>query len=437
MLNCRKSLTKVMKVLWVTTSDTFYNSGRESKNNSYNGVGWVASQQLHLMKRDICDLAVMFPTSDVLAKNRMVDGVAYYPIVDSPGRLAKLKRYYFPDTDNYYGRVSSQVDYAIDDFKPDIVHVFGLECPLSEIVYSSNAPCIVHLQGILSACENSFFPPFVGTREVRKFGSFLRERILRNGFLHGFDAMRRGAVRERKLFKAYSNFLGRTHWDRSITALYSGSGSKYHHLNEILRPEFYNAPAREPRKKIDTLKIVSTISPTMYKGLDYILRVADELDSVGVPFQWRVIGVNEDSEYARILCKSFDININDEIDFVGKKSPEEIVGILNDSDVYLHPSYIDNSPNSVCEAQILGVPVIATNVGGVSSIVQHNETGILVPANDLQMAVTSLKQLLSDYDLRYRLSHSELSCAEKRHDPKEIIDNTILIYNSLINDAHR
>ncbi len=423
-----------MKVLLVTTSDTFYNSDSISKTNSYNGVGWVASQQLYMMERGVCELAVMFPTSDISADNRMVDGVAYYPIIDSPGKLTRLKRYYFPSRDNYFERVSHQVKRAVDDFRPDIIHVFGLECPLSEIVYDSNVPCIVHLQGILSACEKSFFPPGIGVEEVRRNGLFLREIIYRNGFIHGYDVMKRRVVRERKLFKTYSYFLGRTEWDKDITNIYSNPDATYYHVNEILRPEFYNATVREPRKEIDCLKIVSTISQTLYKGLDMVLKTANELECLGLSYKWTIIGIGANSEYEHIVCKSLDIEVPKSVTFVGIKNAGEIVEILKDSDVYFHPSYIDNSPNSLCEAQILGVPVIATNVGGVSSIIRDKETGILVQTNEPDMAAFHLKVMSENYNMRCNLSKAAYDCAVKRHDPEKIVSAIFEVYNHLVKD---
>ena len=64
---------------------------------------------------------------------------------------------------------------------------------------------------------------------------------------------------------------------------------------------------------------------------------------------------------------------------LGTKNSSEITKLMSSADLYIHCSYVDNSPNSVCEAQMLSLPIIACNVGGVSSIVKDNMTGTLVP----------------------------------------------------------
>ena len=426
-----------MKVLWITSSDTFYYSDGTSKNNSYNGVGWVASQQLHMMRNGACELAIMFLTSDKSAKNKEIEGVKYYPIIHSPGRLKKLWGYYHPESMDVYVSSSLQVAEAIVDFCPDLIHVFGLECPLSDIITDTKVPCIVHLQGILSACMTSFFPPAIGISETKKYGSLIRERILRNGFVHAYNMMKKGAIRERRLFLKYSNFLGRTDWDHAITKMYSRADSNYYHVDEILRPEFYNAECTAPRDNIDCINIVSTISPTLYKGLDQILRTAEELSYHGIRFQWTVIGVEENSEYCRLICKVLGMHPDNRVKLIGCKSASEIVSIFQDTDIYFHPSYIDNSPNSICEAQMLGIPVIATNVGGVSSIVDNGKSGFLVPANEPHIAASHLIELSRNFYLRQSLSRSGRDCAVRRNNPQKIINEILNIYNRLIGNAQR
>jgi len=63
---------------------------------------------------------------------------------------------------------------------------------------------------------------------------------------------------------------------------------------------------------------------------------------------------------------------------LGSLEVNEMVEAMKISRFMVHPSYIDNSPNSICEAQILGLPVVATNVGGVESLIENGKTGLLI-----------------------------------------------------------
>ena len=421
-----------MKVLWITTSDTFYNQGA-TKVNTYNGVGWVASQQLEIMKIPDIELGIMFLTAQQNATKKIIEKVTYYPIIFRPNPLRKLYRYYFDDKGEFSASIKYQIREYINEFKPDILHLFGIECPLSDVIEWFDIPCVVHLQGLLTSIKNSFFPAGISKLSVSKFGNILREKIFRNGFNHGYRFMINGAEREKKLWKGISHVMGRTKWDNAIQKLYAPS-CMYHHVDEILRPEFYSAEPVVLRKKIDTVEITSTISNTLYKGLDLILKTAVILDELGIKYRWKIIGIDADSSYERIINKALKIKTSPSIHFLGIKKADEIVSELQNSDLYIHPSYIDNSPNSICEAQLLGLPVIATNVGGVSSLIPDEESGVLVPANEPHMLAYKIIQLAKDYDNRKYFAENSRRIASARHDKNKIINDIISIYHTIINE---
>ena len=100
--------------------------------------------------------------------------------------------------------------------------------------------------------------------------------------------------------------------------------------------------------------------------------------------------------------------------------------------MYVHTSYIDNSPNSVCEAQILGVPVICTNVGGVSSIVENNKTGYLVSSNDPSALASKILKLYKSEEERNHIGKAGKKIALIRHNHNSIISSLINTYNDII-----
>lgn len=419
-----------MKILWLTTSSTFYHSSGHTY-NSYNGIGWVAAQQSEIMKCPDVDLAIGFYTDSPSLPQKYIDGVKYYPICNHETKLNKLLKYYSKSIPDTYSKISAQLNSIIDDFKPDIIHIFGLECPMSDVIMYSDIPHVVHLQGLLIPYLRSFFPPGISIESVNKFGSFKREYLLRNGIKFAFKNIEYGARREKKLLAHLRYSMGRTDWDNNITKLYAPH-STYRHINEILRPEFYQESRYNPKKEINKITIVSTISSTMYKGLDLIINSCAVLKELGIEYEWHVIGVEGNTEYERIIKGSPIDSEQLEIIYEGICDAQKIVEILGRSDCYVHPSYIDNSPNSLCEAQMIGIPVIATNVGGVSSIIKHNEDGILIPANDPYTLVSSLNKLANDYEHRKRLSLNGRKNARARHDKKEIVDNIINYYSEIL-----
>jgi glycosyltransferase involved in cell wall biosynthesis len=103
-----------------------------------------------------------------------------------------------------------------------------------------------------------------------------------------------------------------------------------------------------------------------------------------------------------------------------------------DADIFVHPSHIDNSPNSVCEAMLIGMPVIATCTGGTGSLLTDGEEGILIQDGDPHSLAGVLMELVKDPAYAAELGKNARERAIKRHDPDQITDNLINIYTSLI-----
>jgi glycosyltransferase involved in cell wall biosynthesis len=162
-----------------------------------------------------------------------------------------------------------------------------------------------------------------------------------------------------------------------------------------------------------------------------VLRTAYQLSTLSnIEFEWRIIGLDESS----YLLKFFErkeilqhriVNIK----LMGKMDPNQIVDEMLKADVFVHPSYIDNSPNSICEAQILGLPVIACNVGGISSLIKNDETGKLIPSNGIFELVSLLKNFTTNQTEFDRLGENGKNNAIYRHDKQKIKTQLLQFYS--------
>ena len=223
--------------------------------------------------------------------------------------------------------------------------------------------------------------------------------------------------------------MGRTEWDKKISSLFSPN-SQYFYCSEVLRAQFYAAKAWHSKKRTK-LKLISTISKTEYKGFDLVLKTAKILtDFSDVEFEWDVFGIKEYYEWEKrlnIKCNNVNISLK------GVAESEMLIANIQDSDIFIHPSYIDNSPNSVCEAQMIGIPVISTNVGGIESLIENNITGILVPANDPYILAQTILDLNKNEILANQVGSEARKLALRRHDVNQIRSTLLSIYYNLKN----
>lgn len=416
-----------MKVLFISPNQGLY----DTSINGYGGAGWIASLQRHIEKECVIELGITFKHETDSLK-RKVGNTTYYPIL-SPSKKGIKKLFYYwhgYKKELFDFSIANKIREVISDFKPDIIHIFGTESEMCCIVGETDIPCVIHIQGILNPITTTYFPPGMHERTFMS-PNYIREFWLRNGIVFNYKRMKLSAGRELRFIEKCKHFLGRTEWDRRITLLYN-KDADYYHIDEILRAEFYSADKWS--YKPGNQNLTSTISPNAYKGLDLILITAKLLKKSNRTFCWTVIGIKE-SYFTRIIEKELNINHKDvNVRYIGVKNSNEIIEQLYDTTIYIHPSYIDNSPNSLCEAQYLGVPCLATNVGGIPTIMNNNYE-YMVSANDPYMLASRIMSLESDIS-RDRYVNPYMEIAKARHDPQRIVESLKKVYNNIINNKN-
>jgi len=97
---------------------------------------------------------------------------------------------------------------------------------------------------------------------------------------------------------------------------------------------------------------------------------------------------------------------NGTIKFLGIKDKQGIIDMLSITDVFVNPSYSEGLPTSVMEAASMGVPIIATDVGGTREIIKHNQSGILIKPHNIAVLSTEIQSLIANPDKASRLGQS-------------------------------
>lgn len=415
-----------MRILWITATAGNYQSPH-SCGGGYNGGGWISSMQYELAKCDDIKLGIAFCRNGEPAKVEQ-DGVFYYPIPhhtkSKKDKIIDLFKLNDTTRDEvlwpYYEQKFKEV---IEDFKPDVIHIFGSELyhGLAARV-AGNIPMVLHIQGLLSLYIYILLPPGFSRREYIMSGKGLKGKFHHLQYLAYW---KRSVYREKAILNTVFNVIGRTDWDRQAMAVLNPK-AKYYYGGEILRDVFYEARERQ-FPNVPT--ITTTISFPTYKGYDVILKVAYILkNELHLDFQWNVYG-NIDPEFMEkhIGLRHQDLNIN----LCGVASAETLCDALLSSTMYFHSSYIENSPNSVGEAQMVGVPVVASRVGGTDSMVEHGKTGFLYPVTDPYMAAYYIKRLIDNKEENMAIGKKAREIALVRHDKRQIVEELLDVYEQI------
>ncbi len=158
----------------------------------------------------------------------------------------------------------------------------------------------------------------------------------------------------------------------------------YFHIDRVLREPFYQA-SWELEPSSDN-RIFSLCGNAPFKGGITLVRSLAYLKKKGSDqIKLRLAGVDPDSSVGLYITEILQENgMENQIELLGRLNPDQIITEMKQARVFVLPSHMDNSPNSLAEAMILGMPCIASNAGGIPSMVQDNKDGLLYPHNDIQ-----------------------------------------------------
>jgi glycosyltransferase involved in cell wall biosynthesis len=141
------------------------------------------------------------------------------------------------------------------------------------------------------------------------------------------------------------------------------------------------------------------------------IKVVARLRGRGIPATL-VMGGSDRGSLASAKSLATELNVVEAVRFTGFLGPLAKMHEGNAADIFLNTNRIDNTPVAVIEACAMGLPVVATNVGGISDLLRHDESGLLVPDENDDAMGDSLARLLSNPELVRKLSRNgrQLAC---------------------------
>jgi glycosyltransferase involved in cell wall biosynthesis len=127
----------------------------------------------------------------------------------------------------------------------------------------------------------------------------------------------------------------------------------------------------------------------------------------------------------------YKYNLSDKIIFLGTRS--DVPSLLMLADLFVIPSLQENLPYAVMEAQIAGLPIIASEVGGIKEMISHEENGLFFEPGDYRTLFKSIKRLLEDSKLSLKIG-TEAKVLSENWSHEKMINKLEQIYKSVTND---
>lgn len=419
-----------MKILWIT--NLFFPEYYENKGQKAPVVGGWMKSLADKLRKLYPDLELAVASRDSGEKDlteTRIDGITFYAI---PGKIGSDK--YDASIERYWKRIH-------DSFQPDVTHIHGSEFShgLAYVNACTGKRTIVSIQGIVSriARHNSGGISNSDFRRNITFRDFVRRSTPKSDTRH----FRKLGKIEEELLRKVDHIVGRTEWDKAHTWAINPQAT-YHFCNETLRPEFYYGE-KWHAAKCRPHRIFLSQAATPLKGLHKVIEALPYILREYPDSQVYVAGANftrhsDLASWLRYRTYAKYINrilgskrVADHIHFLGFLNAEQMAEQLRLANVFICPSSIENSPNSLGEAQLIGTPVVASYVGGIPDMVKAGETGLLYRFEETEMMAFDVCRIFADTSMATTLSRQEIEAALLRHDGNVNAQRMMEIYQTV------
>lgn len=327
-------------------------------------------------------------------------------------------------------------------FQPDVIHSWGVEYDhaLAMVNAAEKEGMLPHMvasiQGLCGFIAEHYCDGI--PENVQKQSSF-RDFVRKDNLLRQQEKFFLRGKLERETVGKLHHVIGRTDWDREKTARLH-PGVQYHFCNETLREPFYEGSWQY--ENCCKHRIFASSCSYPVKGFHYLLEAAakvretypDVTISVTgrsfLPRDWK--GKLHQGTYERYLGRlAKQYHLEDRILFLGDLSAEQMKQAFLDANVFVLPSTMENSPNSLGEAILLGLPCVAADVGGVKNLLAADREGRIYTPGDVDALARHILDVFAMEDAAGAMGRAAREHGRITHDPEKNLNTLLEIYEKL------
>ncbi|MEZ9349960.1 glycosyltransferase family 4 protein [Vibrio splendidus] len=391
--------------------------------------GWVTNMIDQLSKNSSLEIGVVMraPIQETISKE--IEGVTYFLIPQNKN-----------DKFDIYQKDCEE---TLNAFQPTLLHVEGSESAHARrFLRTWEGNNVVSMQGILKGYEQY------------EYGGLSLGRLFKSSSLKSTITMLTMMLNKRLNFKARlpievqtiemaKNILGRTHWDRAHSYFINPS-APYYECSRILRKGFYTH--EWDMGNIIRHRVFIGNSAQARKGAHFVLEAIALLKKEYPEIELVIVGEKPypKSKFdwkSKIGYKSYlieqikELNLVENVKFLGVQNENEMINTICRSHVFIMSSIIENSPNTLGEAMILGVPCISSYMGGVSDMAEDGKEVLFYRDNDPVLLAMRIKQIFESDELATQLSINAKQRATVTHNPEKNYKDLLDVYSTIISTA--
>ena len=342
----------------------------------------------------------------------------------------------------YIPELEEQFRRELRTFQPDVIHSWGVEYSHALAMVKAAAAegmqqnMVASIQGLCAVLAEHYTD---GIPEKAAKKSTFRDWVRKDNILQQQEKFALRGAMEKEAVRGLDHVIGRTSWDRANTTQWN-PGVQYHFCNETLRETFYTGSWRY--ETCTRHRIFASSCSYPIKGFHYLLEAFREILEAWPDATLTVTGRSflgktakerlRRSSYEKYLSKlAKKYRLEDKIQFLGDLSAEEMKQAYLDANVFVLPSVMENSPNSLGEAMLLGVPCVAADVGGVKDMMADGTQGWICPPGDPKRLAQAIDAAFRMEEQAEVMGKNAGSHAAVTHDPQINLQTLMNIYREV------
>lgn len=419
-----------MKILWLTNIPLPEACELMNETPSPFG-GWLINASKRLSTQENIELSIAFPKSqskDVMQLTGENINYFSFPTVGMK--------------DESSIRDNSYIKRIVRELKPDLVHAFGTEyahtLAMMNVCKALGVKTVISIQGLVSVYAKHYTAN-LPIRVQKKFT--FRDWVKQSNLIQQQKQFEKKGTFEIEAIQKTDHIIGRTTWDKGCTEQINPTAN-YHFCNETLREEFYKHKWSIGRCEKYSIFLSQAGYPI--KGLHYVLEAMPLIKQKFPKTKLYIAGPDitssrkfseklRMSSYSKYIAELIErYSLADSVFFTGVLDEKKMCQRYLSSNVFVSPSSIENSPNSLGEAMILGVPCVASHVGGVPDMLKHKDEGFVYQADASYMLAHYVCEIFNNDELVLKFSQNAREHALKTHDPTKNMNRLLQIYENIL-----
>ena len=417
-----------MKILWTVNLIPVNVASKIGASSDVLG-GWVESMAKELKNFPEIELAVACKCENGEYIEELIDGVTYYSVSYTPSTPCQ--------------EIEKRFSEIIEKFKPDLIHIEGTEflhAKAALIVGDKfNIPTVTSMQGILNGQYNYQ----CGQLQV---DDLIFSKSLTNifaGLLLHFRKTKwykKRLANEKEVIEKSKYILGRTTWDRAHSYTLNPN-AKYYSCNRVLREPFYSG--KWNLSNIERHSIYIGNGYYALKGFHFVVEALPQLVKEYPDIKVYVAGHKPFAEndkraffkkgYGAYLKKLIDDSgVGEHIIFTGPLKAQEVAEKLSKVNAYVLCSAVENSPNTLGEAMLVGTPCVSAYVGGAPDMAEDGKEALFYRNDDPSLLAWNIKKIFDNDELALELSKNAQKKASDTHNSHKNAEQLISAYKDIL-----